>query len=66
MATQKHDKTQLSPREAQIQQLREQGLGNPEIAEQLGLKVTTVRARVRSINARKLSVVSVESKKPPC
>lgn len=54
MATTKYtDRTQLSPREAEIAALKSQGLSNEQIAEKLRLKEGTVAHHLYSINLRK-------------
>lgn len=55
MSTTKYaDRTQLTPREAEIQALQNQGLSIAQIAEQLGLAESTIRQLVRSIKMRKM------------
>lgn len=54
MSTTKYtDRTQLSPREAEIAALKSQGLSNEQIAEKLRLKEGTVKHHIYSINMRK-------------
>ena len=52
MGAQKADKTQLSPREADVHALREDGLTLAQIASELSISHGTVRKYIRSINAR--------------
>lgn len=52
MGSHKLDKTLLSPREIEVQALRESGLTVAEIAEQLGLGRGTVGNYLRSIRDR--------------
>lgn len=47
------DRTQLTPREAEIQALQSQGLSTIQIAEQLRLKEGTVKHHLYSIGLRK-------------
>jgi DNA-binding CsgD family transcriptional regulator len=57
MSTTKYtDRTQLSPREAETQALKSQGLSNQQIAEKLGLKEGTVAHHLYSIGLRKRGV----------
>jgi DNA-binding CsgD family transcriptional regulator len=48
----KQDKTVLSPREAEIQALRDKQLTPKQIAQQLGISHGTVGNYIRSINQR--------------
>jgi DNA-binding CsgD family transcriptional regulator len=52
MGSHKLDKTQLSPREKEVQALQESGLTTNQIAEQLGLARGTVDKYLRSIRER--------------
>lgn len=47
------DRTQLTPREAEIQALQSQGLSTTQIAEQLQIKECTVKHHLYSIGLRK-------------
>ena len=52
MGSKKPDKTLLSPRELEIQQLHNSGLSSYKIAEQLGIARGTVGKHLRSIQER--------------
>lgn len=52
MGSKKPDKTLLSPREIEVKALRESGLSNDKIAEQLGISRGTVGKYLRSIQER--------------
>ncbi len=54
MGSRKADKTELSPREAEVQALRTQGLTVLQIAQTLGIGRGTVEQRLRSIRQRGL------------
>lgn len=52
MGSTKPDKTQLTPREAEIQELYELGLSRKEIAARLGITYYTVNHHLTSIRER--------------
>jgi DNA-binding CsgD family transcriptional regulator len=55
MGSTKPDKTLLTPREAEIQELHELGLSPHEIAARLGISHWTVRRHMSSIRERAMS-----------
>jgi DNA-binding CsgD family transcriptional regulator len=55
MGSTKPDKTLLSPRESEIQELHALGLSYREIAARLGIGHGTVHKHLRSIRARAMS-----------
>lgn len=61
MGSTKPDKTLLSPREAEIQELHELGLSYREIAARLGIGLGTVHKHLRSIRERAMSTKETQT-----